>query len=159
MHHRGQQFLALAVAAGVIGCADRGDPLEMTQIPGIEGFASSSGLTTRERLVIDNAAGWVNTWSQIAGNHIPPPGPPAIDFESSVVIVVAMGVRPSGGFQITIDQVRFLDGDVQIAVTERSPGEGCSGPGVLTAPLDAVVVMRFDGRSAFLERSSTVDCR
>ena len=162
MDHRAWRLLPALLAsamASAIGCADSGEPLAMLALPEAEAFRFSSGLATQQRLVIRDAATWANLWSQIAANTQPRPAAPAIDFDSKVVIVVAMGQRPSGGYSIDIDSVRIVDEDVRISVTETSPGDKCGVTGALTQPIAATAVPRFDGEPTFNEHTATRDCK
>ncbi len=162
MHHRAQLLSSALLVAAVtssLGCGDPGEPLEMSAVPGAEGYAFNSGLTTQARLVIGDAATWASVWSQITAVDLTPPAAPAIDFDGQLILVAAMGMRPSGGFQITINDVRLVGEFVRISVTEKSPGDGCLVTGAVTDPIDVVAVPRFDGPPTFIEHTSTVDCR
>ena len=95
-------------------------------------------------LVIRDAATWEN--------FIDSPGE-EIDFENEMVIVVCLGVRPSGGYLVEIDCVRFMVNDpltdrVIIEFTEQTPGNKFVTQ-QLTYPYQIVKVARFDGEDVF----------
>lgn len=118
-----------------------------------------SGLTTRQRLVIRDAATWANVWRELTSPFQPAPPVPAVDFASNLVVVAAMGLRNTGGYSITIDDVRTAAGDVSISVTERSPGSGCIVTAVVTEPVAVVVASRFAGQATFVEHTALRDCQ
>jgi len=169
MHHRSRLlFCALLASAttGSIGCTgDRSEFPEGAQsvliqpIPEAQPERSYSGITTQQRLVVRDGATWANVWQQIAGNSIPVPAVPAVDFASHVVIVAAMGMKNSGGYSIDVNDVRTLAEDAWISITENSPGAMCITTAVITTPVAIVRVPRFAGQVTFLEHAVQNDCR
>ena len=133
-------------------------PVTVEPVADLQGVRYNSGISTRERTVVRTRATWEALWPQIVGTVRPVPPVPAIDFATKTVIVASMGTRSSGGYVISVDDVRQSRGDAWITVTERSPGSGCGTTAALTAPVAAVVVPRFDGTATFVERTTTVNC-
>ena len=93
--------------AGLVAGCDSGDAsLAPNGTPGaIEAqfFSNSAGFGQAARLVISDQMTWEELWDDFDGNLASiggqPPGPPAVDFRKSIVVVVAMGQRPTGGGQ------------------------------------------------------------
>lgn len=117
----------------------------------------NSGIEERRRLVVRGDADWRALWSEATSNIAPAPEPPAVDFGTEMVVVAAMGRRPSGGYSIEIDEVRRADGRLYASVVETSPGPGCFATQALTAPLVAVRVPRADDVT-FVDSEATRDC-
>jgi protease stability complex PrcB-like protein len=171
MHHRSQvrpSALLVGVLLGSIGCSEapsapmsapeNAQPVSVQPLPEADPARFSSGMTTRQRLVVRDHATWVTVWPQIYG-RTPPAPVPTIDFTSSVVIVAAMGTEPTTSYEITVDDVRTLHEDAWISVTEESPSPECTVGDVITAPVAVVVVPRFAGQATFLEHTSQGACR
>jgi len=98
-------------------------------------------------------------WARLATDRIPRPTAPAIDFSARVVVVAAMGTRPTGGHAIRIDRVSYAGDTLWVEVTSVTPGPGCATTQALTAPVAAVSVERRPNVSArFLDREETLDC-
>ena len=76
-----------------------------------------------------------------------------------MVVLVAMGQRPTGGYSITVEGVYDASGRMFARVREKSPGATCIVSEAFTAPVDAVRVPRRDGAVIFVERAETVVCR
>ena len=187
------RFLSLALLVGALGstgCPRGGPPnTDEGERPGLDQppaeaqpmryltHTYSSGMTTRQRLVIRDAATWSSVWQQItsprqplparagSGGGVdsaeqPVPAAPAVDFASQVVIVAAMGTKSSGGYAIDIDDVRIVDEAARITVTEQSPGNSnrCGVTMAQTEPVAVVAVTRFPGEATFLERTSQDAC-
>jgi hypothetical protein len=156
--------MMLAVAVSMAGCDGSATA---PRVPADAAALSSnrlevrsySGYTERERLVIRTAAGWTAAWAQITRNVSPRPPAPTINFDQEMVILVAMGQRPTGGYSISIEGVYDASGRLFAEVRERSPGDSCGTTQAVTAPVDAVRVPRRDGAVIFVERTETVVCR
>jgi hypothetical protein len=97
-----------------------------------------SGYTAPERRVITSDADWDAAWAQIHAGRTPMPPRPHVDFSRDVVILAAMGSRPSTGFGVTITEVRVHAGTFYVRVTEQSPGRGCNVGDAMTSPVHAV---------------------
>jgi hypothetical protein len=105
--------------------------------------------------VIRDANGWDQFWSELAvGDR------PDVDFSRDVVVAVAAGQRSTGGYEIAVDRVTQVDGQLQVEVVERTPGPNCMTTTSLTQPVDVVVVPASEARSwRFVERKEIRGCR
>jgi hypothetical protein len=120
---------------------------------------SYTGLEEPLRAVVRSAGEWRDLWARLAANRIPVPAPPEIDFSERVVVVAAMGSRPTGGHAIRIDRVSYAGDTLWVEVTSVAPGAACVTTQALTAPVAAVSVERRPNVSArFLDREETLDC-
>jgi len=161
MHHPARPLLPALLSIATtcaIGCDD-GQSAPIQPLPEAEAVRSHSGLMTKQRLVVSDGAAWATLWNEIAGPIQPVPAVPVVDFTEDVVIVGAMGKQLTGGYSISIDEVRIAAGDARISVTEESPGSGCFVTESLTAPVDIVVTPRFAGQATFVEHTSQHACR
>jgi hypothetical protein len=114
-----------------------------------------TGIGESRRLVIRDANAWDQFWSELAvGDR------PAVDFTRDVVVAVAAGQRPTGGYEIAIDRVTESAGELTVEVLERSPGPNCMTTASLTQPVDIVMIPAAQARSwSFLERKEIRGCR
>lgn len=120
---------------------------------------SYTGVDEPLRALVRTEGEWGDLWARLAANRIPRPAPPAIDFSARVVVVAAMGTRPTGGHAIRIDRVSYAGDTLWVEVTSVAPGTGCLTTQALTAPVAAVAVERRPNVSArFLDREETRDC-
>lgn len=118
-----------------------------------------SGLDEPLREVVRSEAEWRDLWARLATGRIPRPEPPPVDFSQRVVVVAAMGARPTGGHAIRIDRVSYASDTLWVELTSVSPGAGCITTQALSAPVAAVAVERRGEVSArFLDREETQDC-
>jgi hypothetical protein len=151
--------------------APQSDTLSAAAAPSEQGYASygnnrtldirrigqwtRTGISESRRLVIRDANGWAQFWSELGVGE-----QPVVDFNRDVVIAVAAGQRPTGGYEIAVDRVTQSDGQLTVEVVERTPGPNCMTTASLTQPVDVVVVPAADAKSpSFLERKEIRGCR
>lgn len=161
-----RSLLAISLAAVVGGCATATEPalprdavaLEVRPFvqPDLQYF--HSGATDRQRLVLDDAEEWAEIWHRITEHLTPQPPVPVVDFSTEMVVVAAMGSRPSGGYRIVIDEAGEVDGRVFVVVREISPGRGCMVTAALTAPVAVVRIPRRAAPVTFIERAEVSRC-
>jgi hypothetical protein len=128
-----------------------GGALEIRRI----GQWTRTGVAESRRLIIRDANAWAQFWSELGvGDR------PAVDFTHNVVIAVAAGQRPTGGYEIAIAGVREQNGELTVEVLETSPGPNCMTTMSLSQPADVITVPAVDARSwSFLERKEVRGCR
>lgn len=159
------RIAAVAAAASFIACA--GDPaapgppqdavlLASQEVVSIQ--ESWSGYGSIVRTVITTPQAWAEAWATLYSAVTPQPSRPDIDFAANVVVLAAMGTRPSGGHSVTIEEVRAHMGALYVAVRERSPGPACGTTGALTAPVHAVQVPREATAAFFTVTKETYAC-
>ncbi len=104
--------------------------------------------------VIQTSDAWRGFWAE-AGF----PGKPLdVDFEGSLVVVLLMGQRPTGGYDIRVTSVLRLGPEVLLGLVESNPGAGCTPTPGPTQPFDVVALPAGSGRVLPLFRSETSPC-
>jgi hypothetical protein len=115
------------------------------------------GLEKPLRQVVRNQDSWKRLWEEIFRPVEPVPERPQVDFEREMLIVVAMGTRRSGGFDITVQRITITDGFVDITVREiRPPPDSVVGM-ALTQPVEVVRLRRLSQRVVFHVTEETPD--
>ena len=118
----------------------------------------NSGYEDSTRQVIRGDAEWAAAWERMHAGTSPQPSLPAVDFAGSLVLVAALGTRPSGGFAIAIDSV-VRSGDALVAhVTSTAPGQSCGTTAALTQPVAAVRVGATAESVRWEERQVVREC-
>jgi len=156
---------ALALCAG---CRDAAGPAVVELGPRVSawvpdsaavlGHGYYSGFTAATHAVVSDAGTWAATWDQFLGSLEPKPPVPSVDFGADRVLVVAMGLRFSGGFDIGIDSVVGYQGGTTVYLTARSPGPGCFTTAALTQPAQLVRVPRPVEPVTFQARDAVTPC-
>jgi hypothetical protein len=117
-----------------------------------------SGYTTAERVVITTDAEWSAAWARIHQGHSPQPPRPVVDFSRDVVILAAMGTRPSTGYSVSITEVRVHAGTFYVRVVEQAPGRRCATGDAITAPIHAVRAPREATAAQFVAVRTETRC-
>jgi len=157
-------FCGYSVLRATQEVAYQGTPVPITQLgPKRSGprvsFMDISGIGKPLRLVIRDLDSWRDVWKRIHHGPYPELPPlPEIDFSREMVIVVALGGRPSSGYGIIID--RAYERDDQLEVVVRSiDGKGCTALTVITAPVDIVRLAKTERAVVFKEIEVVRECK
>lgn len=147
------------------------DPSQSSSQPAEQGYAgydsqaalevrrigqwTRTGISESRRLIIRDANGWAAFWSELGMGQRP-----AVDFTKDMVVAVAAGQRPSGGYEIQVHRVTQQGGELTVEVLETAPGPNCMTSASLTQPVDVVVLPSVNVRSwSFLEQQEVRGCR
>lgn len=136
-------------------------PLELLRFrAGSAPFSYSSGFTEPTHLVIRDQAAWDDAWATLGDDMSPFPAPsrPEVDFASHMLVLVALGVKPSGGYSVVIESAVAKDGDIVVTAREVSPGPGCFVTSNLTEPVDLARLPALSGPVRFEIRQTPLDC-
>jgi uncharacterized protein (DUF885 family) len=99
-------------------------------------FSSYTG-TGSVQLVM-NQNDWSNVWRIIGGGR----PLPEISFDTRAVVVVFQGQKPTGGYSISIAEVRHDGRNLTVRVSENAPARTDITTQVLTSPFVAVSIPR-----------------
>lgn len=134
-------------------------PLPVARLaPGSGPFTANSGYTQHTTSVIRNAEGLAAAWATLHANQQPVPPLPAIDFSKEMIVVVATGTKPNGGFSVVVSSASESGGRVTVTSTETAPGATCAVPAVITAPADVARLPRRDGDVIFVTKNEVHAC-
>ncbi len=115
---------------------------------------STSGFTEPLELVVRDAAAFAAAWKTL-NQGLPGNPPPAIDLGRSIVVVVALGARSTGGYAVHVDSVERTGGALIVRYTATSPGRECMTTQSLSAPVELIRVDHTAGTVRF-ERAEAV---
>lgn len=159
--------LALALGATIASGADMAiaqydAPREVVPVTrlgrGPTAYSTYSGLTDSVRAVVRDSAEWSAMWRGITRPFYPPPPLPQVDFERDMVVVTALGARPTGGYDIVIEGARQDTSSIEIALWTSSPAPGCPVSAAMTHPVDVATIPASPRAVRFRERSIIVPC-
>ncbi len=134
------------------------DSVPLRRLDEAAAFRYNAGLDQPAREVVRDAAAWSALWPRIAGPAGPPHAAPAVDFGREMVLVAAMGQRPTGGYSIEIASVTAAGGELVANVVEQRPGPRCGTTQALTAPVDVVAIPRSTRSVRWEVRQVASDC-
>ena len=139
--------------AGVC-CANPAGPGHGVSVPIVRFGAAGRSLITLsghdqpQQYVVRDSATMAMTWETIYRNVSPRPEMPLIDFTRHMVLVVALGARPTAGYEILLDSATLGPDGLTVNVRHISPPSGAVAP-VVTQPVDVGRVRRTTGPVTF----------
>lgn len=135
-------------------------PVPIVRFTGAPGsYAYYSGIDDSLHVAIRDRAQWQRYWTAIHRRISPQPPLPDVDFAREIVLLAAMGRRPSGGYVLRIASASEMAGVLRVDVERREPGRGCILNAALTSPVDLVRVVSRADSVVFVEHRRVEDCR
>ena len=159
---------ALMVGVLIAGChaaaaASRlpavGEILPVTRFrPDTVAFATFSGVTDSARIVIRDSLQWREYWTRIHRPFIPPPRVPSIDFRREMIVLAALGRRPSLGYDILIRSATRDSVGIEVQLRRSNPGQGCTVGASVTEPVDLARIPASNLHVRFTELITAMPC-
>jgi hypothetical protein len=122
-------------------------------------FRHMSGLYQERLLAIRSHSEWQGQWRRITARQGDPPPLPDVDFPREMLLMAAMGPRPSGGYRAVIDKVIEQPGELLAFVRFVSPGRGCGAIAAVTSPVDIVRLPASNKTVRWVVERTAADCR
>jgi len=133
-------------------------PLPITRVPLLQDAGTFSGYEQPITLVVRDREAWQSTWNQIYRGRNPVPPLPAVDFSMDMIVVAALGAKPTSGYAVEFTSAYVSNGSVTVEATSVSPGPQCVTLQVITYPVDIARVPRRDGAVQFHFTPSVRSC-
>ena len=119
--------------------------------------ANTSGFTGPEQLVLRERAAWQAAWARLHEGMVAP-ALPTVDFTREMVVVLALGERSSGGYEVRFDGITASGANATVRYTITEPGPACMTTQALTTPVDVVRVPRVTGTVRFEPKTERSNC-
>jgi hypothetical protein len=136
-----------------------GLPLARFDEPVQSSFRHMSGLYQERTMVIRSPAEWQGQWRRITARQGGPPELPPVDFRREMLLMAAMGPKPSGGYRAVVDKVLEQEEGLLAFVRFVSPGRGCGAIAAVTSPVDIVRVPASPKTVRWVVERQSADCR
>lgn len=118
----------------------------------------NSGFIEPTRRVITDADTWEQVWNAAFSGRRPQAPFPKVDFRREMLVIAAMGTRPSGGYTIHVDSVVETD-ELVVHVRSVEPGAGCGTTSAISEPVYIAAVRPSALPTRFVEVVEQDDCR
>jgi PrcB C-terminal len=157
-------FVALVVLFGTAPAASPADPswLPITPYRRADGQTLRLSLPTETFRAVRSQQEWNGLWQLSTPNQARQAdegaSPAGVDFTNTMMLVIALGTRPSAGYSVII-QNAFDDGTViHVDVLEVRPGASCSSISVVAHPFSIVLVPQSVRPIKFEVSTADLDC-
>jgi hypothetical protein len=143
------------------GCLEKApvspDPLLIERLTPT-GRAYHSGLRDPLRVVVRDAAGLETLWKLAYGDESTGSPLPEVDFETHLVLAVALGERPTGGYAIRVGEVVPVADGLEARIEVTAPGRACAVSLAFTQPVDFVALPVRTGTVRFVDVPRIMQC-
>ena len=119
--------------------------------------AATSGFSEPAEMVLRDRASLSGAWSTLA-NGVAGNPPPNVNFARTMLVLLALGPRGTGGHSIHVDSVQASGNDLVVHYTVTSPGRDCVSVQMLTSPVAVISIERNSGDVHFKRRSMVGTC-
>jgi hypothetical protein len=120
---------------------------------------TDSAISDSLRLVIRDTEAWRKVWERIYQTQSPTPPLPEIDFSREMLIVAALGGRPTGGYGIVVDRAYERGDRLEVIVRKQTPGKTCLNTQAVTHPVDIVRLPKTERSVVFRETEVAHVCK
>ena len=121
-------------------------------------YSTYSGIVDSMRAVVRDSTRWRMVWERLNRPFFPPPALPSIDFQREMVVVAALGAKPSGGYDVIIESAEQDSIGIEVALRRENPAPGCPVAAVVTQPTDLARIPVSEQPVRFRERTVVVPC-
>lgn len=109
-------------------------------VDGSEVKGNTSGVRNAQLLVIRDINAFTDLWLAHAAGISPQPAQPEVTFGERMVIAAFAGERSTGGYTITVEEVRENNEFIAVEIEVRTPGRNCEVSQNVTRPHHMVVL-------------------
>ena len=102
--------------------------------------------------IVRDADEWTRLWGIPASRQPSEPPVLSVNWQSEMCVVVALGMRLSGGYFVLIDAIDVVDGQITVLAWEIRPGPGPATTRAITHPMHAVAAPAQPGDARLVKR-------
>lgn len=150
-------FPAFLFALIAFSCSNSGGDKE--KISGeviLEG--NYSAISDKRELIINSEKDYQALMNDVYKNLDQLPKIPVVDFKKNSIVAVFIGSRNTGGYGVKIDSITELSGNLEVNVTETTPGKNCMVTDAITAPFVLLKIPKTEKRAEFKTKKIEKDC-
>jgi len=142
------------------GSSDKKPSVTTTKKMEFESIAkgTNSEFVKKQNQVITKIEDLDKAWSVAFAGAVRSKPVPVIDFETQMVLLVALGERTNGGYAIKLNEIREKDKYIEVDVVESQPGKTCVTPSVIVYPYEIVVVEKSEKEVVFKDLQQIIAC-
>ncbi|MGE0561608.1 MAG: protease complex subunit PrcB family protein [Flavobacteriales bacterium] len=119
---------------------------------------SNSGFENLTERTINNTTDFKKAWDT-AWSHFTDPNPaPSIDFNTETVILIALGAKNNGGYQLKINSVHEQDNELTVNYTEITSNPKCTNTQAIVFPYEFISIPKTSKKIIFKSSQQVGSC-
>ncbi|WP_038047636.1 protease complex subunit PrcB family protein [Thermus caliditerrae] len=111
--------------------------------------------TEAKAYLANNPTRFAEVWNLVVANRIPRPPAPSVDFRNKSVAAFFWGLKPTGGYSLSVVGVTYAAGTARVVLNLQSPRPGAIVTQALTSPYVLLELERVS-RVVFADPSGRV---
>jgi hypothetical protein len=117
-----------------------------------------NGFAAPEQRIVRTSEELAAAWQQLTARGRAQLPVPAVDFSREVVVLVALGLKPSTGHSVQIDAIRSSGANTTVVAHAVTPARDCIAGSAITYPLDLAIVPRLPGEMTIALETAVQSC-
>ncbi|MEK6407831.1 MAG: protease complex subunit PrcB family protein [Acidobacteriota bacterium] len=106
----------------------------------------------------DSGHAEAQNYVKIFSNTSEKPPLPEIDFTRRTIVAVFQGSQPSGGYEISIQELVETESSLEVFVKAFAPGKRCIVTGKISRPFDIIEIEKTEKQVVFHMKHKFRDC-
>ncbi|MBI2280054.1 MAG: protease complex subunit PrcB family protein [Bacteroidetes bacterium] len=120
---------------------------------------TNGGFQELTQEVYTNHTAFEKAWKLAWSNFSDPTPAPIVDFNNDVVVLVALGMRKNGGYQLKINSVSEEANEIMVDYTETTPNPKCTYSQSIIFPYEFISFSKTSKKVVFKSSSNVGECR
>lgn len=120
---------------------------------------TNGGIQELTQEVYTNQTAFEKAWKLAWSNFSDPTPTPIVDFNKDVVVLVALGMKNNGGYQLKINSVSEEANEIMVDYTETTPNPKCTYSQSIVFPYEFISFTKTSKKVAFKSGSKVGECK
>lgn len=120
---------------------------------------TNGGFQELTQEVYTNQTAFEKAWKLAWSNFSDPTPAPSIDFNKDVVVLVALGMRNNGGYQLKINSVSEETNQIIVDYIETTPNPKCTYSQSIVFPYEFISFSKTSKKVVFKSSSKIRECK
>lgn len=119
---------------------------------------TNGGIQELTQTFYTNQAAFEKAWKLAWSNFSDPTPTPQIDFKKNTIVLVALGMRNNGGYQLKINSVREEASQIIVDYTEITPNPKCNTTQAIIFPYEFISFAKSSKKIIFKTSTEMGSC-
>ncbi|MGB0887377.1 MAG: protease complex subunit PrcB family protein [Vicingaceae bacterium] len=119
---------------------------------------NASDYNNAETIKINTKEEFKPVWEKCYAKYDRKPALPEIDFNTNMLVVIALGERNSGGYSLQVEKVIESKNTITITATETKPGVNCASASVMVYPFQIILLPKNNKKVVVAKNIKINDC-
>ncbi len=119
---------------------------------------NNGGFNEKNNKVITNQTELDAIWATAFANYMVKETAPTVDFNTNMLILVALGEQNNGGSEIKVEKITETKTELIVSILETKAGKGCVTTDMMTYPYQIIQLKKSTKKTNFNTLEKVIDC-